>query len=253
MNNAIIGYTGFVGSNICKQRTFEYLYNSKNIQDICGKEFDELVITGVPAVKWLANKEPKKDIENIESLISNLKTVKAKCVVLISTVDVYPYPIDVNEGTIIDKDECQPYGKHRLYFEEFVKKNFNNVHVMRLPGLFGSGLKKNIIFDFLTNNMIDSIESRNSFQFYCLDTISKDIDITIKNNISLVNMAVEPITVKEVAGLCGISEFNNELDRPLVSYDFKTEYSKYWNECNSDYIYDKSHCIEMLKRFIKEF
>ncbi|HIF9343108.1 TPA: NAD-dependent epimerase/dehydratase family protein [Photobacterium damselae] len=253
MSNAIIGYTGFVGSNICKQRKFEFFYNSKNIQDICGKEFDELVITGVPAVKWLANKEPKQDIENIESLISNLKKTKAKNVILISTVDVYPLPVDVNEDTVINTDECQPYGKHRLYFEEFVKEHFSNVHIMRLPGLFGAGLKKNIIFDFLTNNMIDSIESRNSFQFYCLDTISKDIDIVKQNNIPLVNMAVEPITVKEVAVLCGINDFKNELERPLVSYDFKTKNAKCWNEFNDNYIYDKNHCIEMLKKFIKEF
>ena len=43
VNNALIGYTGFVGMNILQQKPFMFLYNSKNIEEIKGKEFDLIV------------------------------------------------------------------------------------------------------------------------------------------------------------------------------------------------------------------
>lgn len=252
MTSGIIGYTGFVGSNLCSQRKFDYFYNSKNISEIRGARFDELVITGVPAVKWLANKEPEADLLNIKNLIEDLKFVEADRVVLISTVDVYPEPVLVDESTLINHNECQPYGKHRLYFEDFIKGFFEKVHILRLPGLFGKGLKKNIIFDFVNKNMINSIESRNSFQFYCLDTLSNDIEISKFNDISLLNVSVEPVSVKEVASCCGIEDFTNTLDKPLIEYDFKSIHYTKWDNGKEGYLYDRDYCITMLRKFVEE-
>ena len=42
-NNALIGYTGFVGGNILRQKPFKYLYNTKNIEDIKQKKFNLIV------------------------------------------------------------------------------------------------------------------------------------------------------------------------------------------------------------------
>ena len=147
MNSAIIGHTGFIGGNLVNQYHFDQFYNSKNIESIGGQQFDYLVCSGAPAVKWLANKEPIGDRENLQRLVNCLKNVEAKQMILISTVDVYPSPIEVNEETIIDLEKCQPYGKHRLELEYFLAERFDTLTI-RLPGLFGQGLKKNIIYDF---------------------------------------------------------------------------------------------------------
>ena len=40
MKIALIGYTGFVGSNLLNQYEFTACYNSKNIQEIHGKDYD---------------------------------------------------------------------------------------------------------------------------------------------------------------------------------------------------------------------
>jgi hypothetical protein len=37
MATALIGYTGFIGSNLARQFDFDDFYNSKNIDDIAGK------------------------------------------------------------------------------------------------------------------------------------------------------------------------------------------------------------------------
>ena len=42
MRNALIGYTGLVGSHLLRQRSFSHLYNSSNIESISGECFDEV-------------------------------------------------------------------------------------------------------------------------------------------------------------------------------------------------------------------
>ena len=59
MTTAIVGYTGFVGSNLLQYYKFDNLYNSSNFHEATNKEFDTLFFCGVPAVKWYANKNPE--------------------------------------------------------------------------------------------------------------------------------------------------------------------------------------------------
>ena len=78
MNNALIGYTGFVGSTLSKQAPFESLYRSTNIGEIAGQSFETVVCAGAPAQKWIANREPEADLKKIEGLIANLKSMTCK-------------------------------------------------------------------------------------------------------------------------------------------------------------------------------
>ena len=108
MDNALIGYTGFLGSNLKKQNDFNFFYNSKNINEIKNKSFDLIVCCAPNAEKWLATKEPLKDLNNIKNLIENLNNVICKKFILLSTVDVFYNPIDVNENTLIDEKKLNP-------------------------------------------------------------------------------------------------------------------------------------------------
>ena len=44
MKTAIIGHTGFVGSNLLEAHAFDDLFNTSNIDQIAGREYD-LVVT----------------------------------------------------------------------------------------------------------------------------------------------------------------------------------------------------------------
>ena len=70
---SLVGYTGFVGSNILSEHKFEGLYDSKNVTEAYGTNPDLLVYSGVPAQKFLANKKPEKDFEIIKNAINNIK------------------------------------------------------------------------------------------------------------------------------------------------------------------------------------
>lgn len=247
---ALIGYTGFVGSNLLQQISFDKLYNSKNINEIRGESFSSVICAGAPAVKWYANKHPEEDFNTISSLIDNLKHIKSEEFILISTVDVYTSPININEDSLIDSNSLQAYGKNRLMLENFVKENFDNHLIIRLPGLFGKGLKKNIIYDFLHNNNIDQIDSRNIFQFYNLERIYNDIQICKRNNLNVVNFGTEPISVNELIHHAFGIDFINELPSPTVSYNMQTlHHALFDNE--TAYLASKNDVIEDVKKFIE--
>ena len=97
MSNAIIGFSGFVGSALLKQAHFESLYRSTNISDIRDLSFDTVACAGAPAQKWIVNREPEADRQNIDGLVAHLKTIQCKTFILISTVDVFKSSLGVDE------------------------------------------------------------------------------------------------------------------------------------------------------------
>ncbi|MEE4464877.1 pyridine nucleotide transhydrogenase, partial [Azotobacter chroococcum] len=152
MSNALIGFSGFVGSTLLKQGNFESIYRSTTIDGIDGQTFDTVVCAGAPAQKWIANREPEADRQKIDGLIAHLKTIQCKTFILVSTVDVFKSPVDVDEETPVEESGLHAYGLHRRLLEKFVESHFTNYLIVRLPGLVGPGLRKNVIFDFLNEN-----------------------------------------------------------------------------------------------------
>jgi nucleoside-diphosphate-sugar epimerase len=248
LNKALIGYTGFVGQTLLKQTSFEVTYRSTDIQNIEGRVFNAVVCAGAPAQKWLANKEPEQDKANMDKLMSHLTKVKCDKFILISTVDVFKDPTDVDESTEIAIDELHPYGLNRYRLEQFVKDNFDDYLIVRLPGLVGPGLKKNIIFDFQHDNNVKQIESRSVFQFYPMVNLWADIQTAIENNLKLVHLTAEPISVADVS-LKGFGKpFTNELANNPVSYNFKTKYAEMFGG-ESGYQYSSNDTVQAVRSY----
>ncbi len=158
---ALVGYTGFVGSNLATQTDFDSLYNTSNISESFGTNPDLLIFSGIRAEKFLANKEPQKDYENIKEAIDNIKKIKPKKIVLISTIDVYKNSVNVNEDTQVDTEGLLPYGLNRHKLESWVEENFQEYLIVRLPSLYGKNIKKNFIYDLI--NLIPSMLSETKF------------------------------------------------------------------------------------------
>src|SRR5690606_37135502 len=127
--------------------------------EISDREFDMVVCAGAPGQKGVANREPENDRANIGLLISYVKTVRCRKFILISTVDVFKEPNNVDESTPVDEIGLHAYGFHRRFIERFVENHFDSSLIVRLPGLVGPGLRKNVIFDFLNNNNLHNIAS----------------------------------------------------------------------------------------------
>lgn len=214
---------GFVGGNLIEQTNFDLTYDSSNIDEIDGKEFDLLVIAA-PSAKWKANKEPEQDLEMINNLIDHLRKVKSKQVIHISTVDVYKTPVNVDEDSKIELNGLHPYGKNRFYLEEFIRDNFSTLTI-RLPALFGKGLKKNFIYDILNDNCLELTNKDSKFQLYYINHLWKDINWALSKKLSLLNITSYPMTAQKIAEV--FSVYFNYTDAPVVNYDVKSIYKRY--------------------------
>ncbi len=149
MKTALVGYTGFVGSNIAAAHSFDALYNSKNITEAYGSAPDLLIYAGVKAEMFLANKFPDDDLREIEGACENIRKINPRNVVLISTIGVYADTSSGDETTTADNGSLPPYGRNRLYLENRVREQYPQSLIVRLPALFGKNIKKNFIYDMI--------------------------------------------------------------------------------------------------------
>lgn len=147
---ALVGYTGFVGQNLWASGDYDRGYNSKNIEEAFGTKPELLVYAGVRAEKFLANKNPERDAENIQEAFENIQKIDPQKLVLISTIDVFKNPNGKDEASRIDMDGLEAYGANRYRLEFKVREFYPEATIIRLPGLFGQGIKKNFIYDFMT-------------------------------------------------------------------------------------------------------
>ncbi len=290
---SLVGYTGFVGSNLNKQGDFSGLYNSKNIGEAFGSSPDVLYYSGLPAEKFLADKFPEKDEERVEQAAENILKINPKRVVLISTVDVYSITDNRTEAQLTPAEN--PYGANRLWLERFVEKNFKAHNIIRLPGLFGDNIKKNFIYDFMAYipalltaekiktygdihpiiydmytiqdngfyrfnvgydkakakavfkeigfSAINFTDSRAVFQFYNLGNLYRDIATAIKEDISVLNLATEPLSAAELYRHLTGDDFVNE---------FKSEDAKAFGGVNG-YLYSKQEVLDDIKKFVEGY
>ena len=162
MKRALVGYTGFVGSNIYASGAFDAVYNSKNVEEAYGTNPDLLIYAGLRAEKYLANNAPEKDMELIEEAKENIRRIAPKKLVLISTVDVWKEPNGKTEEDAIDTVELHPYGYNRYCLEQWVREQYPEAVIIRLPGLFGINIKKNFIYDYI--NVIPFMLKKDKFE-----------------------------------------------------------------------------------------
>ena len=214
---SIVGYSGFVGSNLCASFDFDGKYDKDNVTEAFGTNPDVLFYSGVPAQKFIANKFPQQDFETVVEALDNMKKINPKKVVLISSVDVYKEPNGKNESSFMDKQDLHPYGANRLWLEEQVKENFEDYFIVRLPGLYGINLKKNFIFDYL--NFIPSMLNEAKFAELCeKDESLKDMYTLQENGFWTLNADADRTKARKVFEKVGFSALNFTDSRGIFQY-----------------------------------
>ena len=142
-----------------------------------------------------------------------------------------------------------PYGVNRYYLEQFCRDNFDTT-IVRLPGLFGDGLKKNVIYDLMNNNMVEKIHADGMYQYYNLDNIWRDINIALENNLPLVNLATPPVSTREVAKVAFGIDFTNKPEGIKPAYwDMHSKYASVY-EGEGEYLYTKEQELDDIKKFV---
>ena len=249
MADALIGHTGFIGGNLARQRAFAAWFRSTDIHTLGGRSFRRIVCAGAPAVKWKANQEPAADRANLQRLFDALGACDADELVLISTVDVFASPRGVTESD----DPHGPnhaYGTHRLALEDFVRDRFPRVLVARLPGVFGPGLKKNVLFDLRANHRTGFIDPASVFQWYDVTRLSGDLDRALAAGLELVHLAPEPVpTAQILARYFSRTAVAAPSDQPL-RYDLQTGHAAVFGG-DGPYIEDAATSLDRIGAWLE--
>jgi hypothetical protein len=253
VRTALIGYSGFIGSNLKDQFDFDDFYNSKNIDELKDREYDIIFCCGAPGLKWFANKFPREDKESLEKLIKNLNPKLHKKIVLISTISVYPQNKrnSLSEDVqIFEEDIICQYGRNRFNLEQYVQNNFENYLIVRLPHLIGAHLKKNIIFDLLNNKMLSEISEDLKLQFYSLDFLYQDISVALSAGLNTINLFGYPLQVSEILTLFNSKQTLNP-HLGFENYDIKSHHMGIYDR--SEYRFNKEEIIKIMSDFIKTY
>jgi dTDP-4-dehydrorhamnose reductase len=225
LTSALIGSTGFVGGNLAAAAHYDIEVHRPNVDMLRGGHFDRIVCAGLPAAKWIANQDPRADLANVERLEQVLSTVTAARFVLVSTVDVYPHTIDVDEDTDCARGPSHPYGANRLRFEQFVRARFPAATIVRLPALFGPGLRKNVVYDLLHDNGLDAINTASRFQWFPVTRLASDIATAEAHRIALVNLVTEPVATRTIHERFFSHKRVGAEAGVIAAYDIKTKHA----------------------------
>jgi len=245
----LIGYTGLVGKHILNnaEHNIDFIYNTKNINEIKNKEFDLLICSCLSGNKRIVNENSTDDFNNVIFLMNVLNTIKVNKLILISTIEVYDKNF-IDESHNIDSTKLNPYGRNRYIFENYCNKKFNS-YIIRLPVIFGKGIKKNVIFD-LVNKKFEYINLNDIIQFYDLNNIYTDIIKIINNDLKISNLISEPILIKTLAK----DIFNINLDHNnknnLRNYNIYSIHYKLWNNSIDRYLYNKTQIYTSITDYL---
>lgn len=206
---ALIGYSGFVGSNIHAKQDFDDLYNTSNFDQIVGRHYDLVVSAVGRADSHRINQAPDEDRESLRRFAQVLQTVSIDELVHMSTVCVFDASDRCDEDTTSDAESLTPYGRHRLELERVLLDSFGALCI-RLPQLFGPGIKKGLIYDLMNDYRVGHIRPGGVFQHYDLTRLWADITTARDAGVSVLNLATEPVANARVAS----EVFGIELSAP---------------------------------------
>jgi dTDP-4-dehydrorhamnose reductase len=248
MPDALIGCTGYVGTTLLRQRPFAGLFRSTNVHQVGQGEFDRVVCAGAPAQKWLANKDPLADAQKLETLCAALRQLRCRTFVLISTVDVFKDPREVDESSPVDETGLHAYGLHRRRLEKLVQQEFASHLIVRLPGLVGPGLRKNILFDLHNDNQISAIDDQAAYQFYPMVNLAYDIDRALSAKLQLVHLTAPPLRAATVAEQGFGRKLQAKGAQNSAHYDLHTRYAEAFGG-SGPYTYDARASLQAIRTY----
>ena len=76
------------------------------------------------------------------------------------------------------------------------------------------------------DNEVKKIDSRGIFQFYDVGRLWRDVETAMNEELSLVHLPPEPVSVSDVVRAAFDIEFTNEVAATPARYDVHTKYSE---------------------------
>lgn len=259
----VVGATGFIGANLLEKWDAQAPSSVMGIDSsgwhtVYGKFFRRVVVAAPHARKWWANENPAADMSMCKCLIGQLEQIKFRELILISTVDAAGstgLADNANDGAI----PPTYYGRHRRWIEDEILGRYADAKVLRLPALFGPGLKKNALYDLSNKRELWRHRLDDKYQWYPLNWLSTDIERLMDSPFRRVGLATEPMALRlivrehfqELESLLVMNE-HVALTRLPIHYDIRSCFAQHWPEERSDgYMYGASLILDEMRAHLE--
>lgn len=193
MKRALIGYTGFVGASLLAAGGFSHGFNRADAEEARGIRFDEVVVAAMPCLA--AHPDDADDAQAVAALAALLEGLTAQRCVLLSSAELFEGPGRFDETAA--PAPSRPAGLRRLQLEQRVVAHFPASTLVRLPGLFGEGLKANALADLLAGRA-EAIDPAAQGQWYPLRRLPADLARISGAGLALTHLAPAPIAFSEI-------------------------------------------------------
>lgn len=246
---AIIGARGFIGSTLSRKFIGCEQYTRENISKLEESPARTILITAAPAIKWKANQYLEEDFDAISTIYDLVSRSKASECILISTIDVFASGVEFSESDLPLEENVEGYGRNRIWLEKKIQSRFERNLIVRLPGMFGPGLKKNVLFDLLNKREDISYPSyENIFEWLDVRDIPELITKARELKLNTLNLATEPT----VLGVLAQEIFNVSLPRnnsKTLRYEMKSIHVSKMINRESPYYFNKIEIFEKIKKW----
>ena len=253
----IIGAKGTVGKTLLSQYKNEEIFPHQiireNFEDSSKNYYKTLIVCCFDARKYIVDKDPFSDLENINYIYKTLKKYSAEKVILISTVDVYQTRKG-NELTLLNHNKAG-YSFNRYLCELYLREVFEKTFIIRLQGLVGVNIKKNMVFDLKFDNSVEKVNRNLKIQYYPLIRLMKDLKNIINKDIKLVNLSCEPLSINDISEFIKVPNYyktNNNLPDQSKNYNVKSIYSEISKNGNDDFWVCKEEIIKYIKLYFNK-
>jgi hypothetical protein len=180
--------TGLIGNGLIGRRLraflpIDHIFTQANVSSLTNYQFDTVYCAAPSGNRIWTDQNPAEDTESCKQLIQHLELIKDTKLILISTGDTQIRPDTV-------------YGSNRLKIENYIKNNFKEYHIVRLPSLIGSDITKNMLYDIKhQTHWIEKINADAWLQWYPLDRLQVDLSALTELEY---NLCSEPIQGWEI-------------------------------------------------------
>jgi len=174
---------GLIGRRLRAFLSIDHIFTQTNVSSLTNYQFGTVYCAAPSGNRIWADQNPAEDTESCRQLIQHLELIKDTKLILISTGDTQVRPDTV-------------YGRNRLKIENYIKNNFKEYHIVRLPSLIGSDITKNMLYDIKHQTpWIEKINADAWLQWYPLDRLQVDFSALTELEY---NLCSEPIQGWEI-------------------------------------------------------
>jgi len=257
LRTALIGHTGFVGSNLLDASPFDDLYNTANVDELAGREYDLVVSAGNRADSHRINNHGAEDLAEIDKLVDTISSARIGRLVLISTVCVYPWGGAPDEHTPLTPTGLTPYGANRLHQERRLSDAFDTL-IVRLPQLYGARLRKGVVHDLANDYRVEHIDPDMAFQHYDVRRLWRDITTALDAGLTAVNIATPPLKNADLAREVFGRDISSQVP-PGPPSPFARMYTRNMTTAHAElfggrgaYLQSEAEELDGLRRFVAE-